>query len=220
MSEPLFQRMKRVVSAGVEGAVGKAERAAAPSLMRHSIREVEELIDQARADQAAARQRADAAVSDQKALRARLAELEEQARFALGKDRPDLAEAALTRQVEIEADLDRLDGVRSESARAIALLEDEIGKLAARKSEMDRQFATFEAARRAAAGNPGSPIPDRGRRADRAGQAFDRAMAATAAEALQEAEIDALRRESLVAERLAALRDGTRPAKAAKRKKS
>ncbi len=222
MGEPLFLRMKRVISAGVEGAVDKAERAAAPSLMRHSIREIEQLIDRARADQAAAKKRAVGTVADQKALRGQIAELGEQARFAIEKDRADLAEAVLTRQVEVEGQLARLDEVRAESARAIAGLEATVGTLAARKAEMDGEFSTFEAARRET--GPSGADPTSGakmeQRIERSRQAFDRAMAAsdkTDPGAREVAEIEAIKRESLVAERLAGLRAGTSGSKSKKR---
>jgi phage shock protein A len=205
--------MKRVISAGVEGAVDKAERATAPSLMRHSIREVEGLIDRARVDQATARARADAAAVEQKGLRTRVAELGEQARFAVEKGRADLAEAALIRQVEVEGQLARLDEVRAQSAREITELEASAQALAARKIAMEEEYSTSEAVRRAAeraAQSSGSSNAKAEQAGERARQAFDRALAASDGEAggaaRQLAEIDALKRESLVAERLAALR--------------
>ncbi len=220
MSEPLFLRMQRVIAASVEGAVDKAEQAAAPSMMRHSIREIEALIDQVRRDQASARKRAEAAKTDQKGLRVRLAALEEQARFALDRDRADLAESAISRQLEIENEIVRLEAVQIESAHRIAEFEGSIGELEARKREMDRQYSTFEAARRAAAeaSPPALPTPKRDIQVERAGRAFERAMAATAGAAIEQAEIDALKREALVAERLAALRAGGSAAKTPKRK--
>jgi phage shock protein A len=215
VGEPLFLRMKRVISANVEGAVGKAESLSASSLMRHSIREVEGMIGRARTDREAAVTRAEQAADEQKIVRAQIQELGAQARFAVEKGRTDLAEATLSRQIDLESQVARLDRIRADSAREVAELEADVGRLAVRKAEMERDYAAFEEARREA-----DLIKDDGsssrqkveRRLERARAAFDRAMEAgdgpTGGIARQVAEIEALKRESLVAERLAAIRDG------------
>ena len=215
MGEPLFLRMKRVISANVEGAVGKAESASAASLMRHAIREVESMIGRARADQETARTRADQAAAEQKIVRAQIQEPGAQARFAVEKGRTDLAEAALSRQIELESQVVRLDRIRADSAREVADLEADAGRLAVRKTEMERDYAVFEEARREAdlgKGEGGAARRKLDQKLERAREAFERAMAAsdgpTGGTTRQMAEIDALKRESLVAERLAALRDG------------
>lgn len=215
MGEPLFVRMKRVISANVEGAMGKAESASASSLMRHAIREVETMIGRARADQQAARTRAEQAADEQKIVRAQIQELGAQARFAVEKGRADLAEAALSRQIDLEAQVARLDRIRADSATEVADLEEDVERLAVRKTEMERDYAVFEKSRREAdlakdAG--GSSIRKVDQKLERARDAFERAMEAsdgpTGGTARQMAEIEALKRESLLAERLAALRDG------------
>jgi len=215
VGEPLFLRMKRVISANVEGAVGKAESASASSLMRHSIREVETMIGRARADQEAARTRADQAADEQKTLRAQIQELGANARFAVEKGRTDLAEAALSRQIDLEAQVARLDRIRADSAREVADLEAGVGRLAERKTEMEREFAAFEETRREAdlgKDDGGCSRQKVDQKLERAREAFDRAMTSsdgsTSDVPRQMAEIHALKRESLIAERLAALREG------------
>ena len=213
MSEHFLQRMKRVISAGVENAVDKAERAAAPSVMRQSIREVERMIDRTRNGQSAALARAELAEAQRQALREQIAELDEKARFAIAGKRSDLAEAALARQLDLETQAARLDQVEADARREAAECERSLPALEATKSEMDEQLAAFDAARRAAgpgsrpAGASNSQVEQS---LERARQAFDRAMTAGSDPAsraeLKVGEIDSLQREKQIAERLAALR--------------
>ena len=82
----------------------------------------------------------------------------------------------------------------------------------------ENSLAAFEAARNASAGGENSPAPDRvARQVSRAETLFERAMAAAgggdlgltpAGDAARIAEIEAMRRDAAVAERLAALRAG------------
>ena len=99
--------------------------------------------------------------------------------------------------------------------------------LAARKTQMEAELAAFEAARAdTMLGGDGPTRRDQAlqRKVDRAQETFERVMAgaggkpAAPADA-QEAEIDALRRNAAVAERMAALRAAPepRPARARRR---
>ncbi len=58
MSEPIFKRMQRVVSAGLDSATSAAERLNSAGVMRRSLREVEQAIDALQKRQDAAKARA------------------------------------------------------------------------------------------------------------------------------------------------------------------
>jgi phage shock protein A len=219
VAEPIYLRVRRVLSASAEEAVDALERASGASLLREAIRQVEGAFDEVRAEHETQAARAVQAKAQQQALRERIAELDEKARFALGRGRDDLAEAAVSSQLDLEARIGRLDSVQADAAGQIVRLDECLAALAARKAEMQKQLRQFEAARR------DEQVDSRESRRDqriertvaRAEQTFERVMASTedavgadGEHGDQLAEIDALRRDAALAERMAALRAAAR----------
>lgn len=213
MADSIFIRVHRVLSASVEDAVAALERASGTSLMREAIRQVARAADEVRTEQAANADRVADARRQQAQVRARIAELDDKARYALGKERDDLAGAAVAHQLDLEAELKRLDRVQAEAAEDAVRLDECAAALAARKAQMERELAAFEALQQEE--RPGAAAVRRDRalqeKADRAQATFDRVMAAAGGSAAgradpHEAEIDALRREEAVEARLAAMR--------------
>jgi phage shock protein A len=212
MPEPIFLRVRRVLAATADDAVSAMERASGSSLLREAVRQVAGALDEVRGEQRAVAGRIAGAKREQGLVRERIAELEGKARFALGKARDDLAEAAVSRQLDLEAELARLDGVQTAAAAEAVRLDECAAALTARKAQMERELAAFEAARQ---GDPGAAPARRDealrRRVDRARETFERVMAETGGAAAgradpQEAEIDALRKDAALAERMEKLR--------------
>ncbi|HEX8583621.1 MAG TPA: PspA/IM30 family protein [Allosphingosinicella sp.] len=218
MADSIFVRIQNVLSAGADSTVSVVERASGTSLMREAIRQVARAEDDARECLETAKARRLHAQRRQQALADQVATLGEQARFALSKDRPDLAEAAIARQIDCEAQAKQVAAAEQEAVAEAARLEEGLTALRARKTDMQKELAAFEAARNASAGGENSPAPDRvARQVSRAETLFERAMAAAgggdlgltpAGDAARIAEIEAMRRDAAVAERLAALRAG------------
>ena len=213
MPESIFTRVRLVLSASVEDAVAALERASGGSLMREAIRQVVQAADEVRAEQRANAERVADARRRQERARARIAELDGKAHFALGKARDDLASAAVSTQLDLEAELARLDRVQADAAEQAVRLDECAAALAARKAQMARELAAFEVAQSedSAGGAPGRRERKLMDRADRAQETFDRVVALSGAEAVrradpQEAEIDALRRDEAIEARLAAMR--------------
>lgn len=220
MSEPIFRRVQRVFSAGAELGVDALERVSGASLLRQALRQVDRACGDARAEHEAATARGAQARHRHGRIRARIADLAEKARFALGKGRGDLAEAALSSQLDLEAELARLDLVQAEAADHAARLDPCIADLVARKAQLERELAAFEAARRDGnSGADGAACQDRIlRTVARSEETFERARARAgdgpaASAGAAEAEIEALRKSALLAERMAALRAASRPHK-------
>jgi phage shock protein A len=219
VAESIFMRVRRVISASIEDVVDAMERAGGTSVMREAIREVDRAIDEVRAEQEAATARRLQAQRQQRMFRGKLAALEEQARFAIAENREDLAEAAVSRQIDFEAQAKRLDAVQAEAEAEAKRLEECLVALTTRKSQMEEALAAFETAQRdAALGGEGPARPDRSteRKVERAEEAFDRAMAAAggvagisradAQTAAKVAELATLQKSAAVAQRMAALR--------------
>lgn len=223
MAESIFRRISRMVSATAEDAVDRMEQAGGDAVMREAIREADRAIDQVKADHEAAMTRRLQAARQQQMIARKLEELLEKARFAVGEGRDDLAEAALARQIDFEAQVKRLEEVQERAREEEAKLEDGLAALQTRKKQMEDSLAAYLSARQdAALGGDGPVRPGRAaeKQVDAAEQAFDRAMAGAGGVGFARAdadtinkvsELDGLQRGAAVSARLAALK-AERPA--------
>ena len=229
MAESIFVRVQRVVSGGVGSAIDAAERLSGSSVMRQAIRDMDSAIEKARVEGDSARTKRLQAAHRLQECRKQLATLKEQARFALGKDRPDLAEAAIARQLDVEAQIGSLAKAETEAGAVERRLEESAAELKLRRGQMYDELRSFEAAQRAGSvGGEGPESPDSRlqRRAERAQEAFERAMDAAGGlgagraspeAAAKVAELEALQKEAAIAERLAALKSGGKGAEVARK---
>jgi phage shock protein A len=220
MSDSIFVRVQRVVTGGVGSALEAAEKLSGTSVMRQAIREMDSAIDRARVEGDSARAKRLQAAHRLQECRKQVATLKEQARFALSKDRADLAEVAIGRQLDVEAQIAFLTKAETEAAAVERRLEESAAELKLRRGQMFDELRSFEAAQRAGTSGenaPGSPDSGLQRRAERAQETFERAMEAAGGlsggraspeAAAKVAELEALQKEATIAERLAALRGG------------
>jgi phage shock protein A len=218
MAESIFARVSRLLSATVEDTVDRMEKAGGDAVMREAIREADRAIDQVKAELQATMARRLQAARQQKMLTERAEELTTKAKFALGQGREDLAEAALSRQIDFEGQAKKLAPVQDQARDEEKRLEDGLTALNARKAQMEDALHAFMISQReAAVGGDGANRPKRSaeKKLDVAEQAFDRAMTGaggvgfTRADAdtiNRVAEIDGMQKGASVAERLAALK--------------
>jgi len=218
MAESIFARVSRLLSATVEDTVDRMEQAGGDAVMREAIREADRAIDQVKTEHQSTMARRLQAARQQKMLADRVEELTTKAKFALGEGREDLAEAALSRQLDFETQAKNLDAVQQQAREEEQRLESGLAALNARKRQMEDALQAYQISKREAAlGGDGPPHPNRSaeRKLDAAEQAFDRAMAGAGGTGFTRAdgdtinrvaEIDGLQRSATVAERLAALK--------------
>jgi phage shock protein A len=218
MAESVFLRVRRLLSARVEDTVDGMERANSDGTMREAIREVDRAMDEVRRDREAAMTRRLQATRQQEMITEKLAKLTEQARFAIAEGREDLAEGALTRQVDLEAQAERLERLKELSREEEAKLDDSFTALQARKTEMEEALAAFMIARQDASLGGDSGLENKREietKIRNAEAAFDRAMTGAGgvgftrgdAKAINSvAEIETMQKSATVAERLAALK--------------
>jgi phage shock protein A len=218
MAEAISKRIARLFSASVENAVDRMEVAGSESVMRETIREIDRAVDLVQADFEAVVTRRLQATRQQKMLREKAGELEDKARFALREDRTDLAEAALTKQVECEGEAEKLEAAQSACHDEETRLAANLAALKGRKEEMEQALVDFLGARRdAELGGDGPPRVrhDIENRVQNAEQAFRRAMVGAGGVGVARAdvettnrvaEIDVMRKRATIASRLAALR--------------
>jgi phage shock protein A len=218
MAESIFARVSRIFSAQVEDAVDQMEQAGGEAVMREAIREADRAIDQVKGQLEAAMARRLQAARQKQMLDKRVEELTAKAKFALNEGREDLAEAALSRQLDFEAQVGKLDQVQAQAREEEARLDDGLTALKTRKAQMEEALSAYAISQREAAlGGDGPTRAERSaeKKVDAAEQAFDRAMTGaggvgfTRADAdtiNRVAEIDGLQKTATVAERLAALK--------------
>jgi phage shock protein A len=223
MTESIFLRVRRLLSATVEDSVDAMERANSDATMREAIREVGRVVDEVRADKERAMARRLQAARQQEMIAKKVAELTDKARFALKEGRDDLAEGAVSRQIDFEEQARQLDQVQTLAREEEAKLEEILQALRTRQRQMEEALTAFSAARaEATLGGNAGPSGTRNveRTVERAEAAFDRAMTGNGGvkftrgdvEAINRvAEIDGLQKSATVAERLAALRRELQP---------
>ena len=224
MSETLTSRVGRLIAGGFHSIIDAVENAGPESVMEQAIREIDSAIADVRTDLGT--------IEAQRHLTAkRLAEdsgrhdrLSDQAREALGQQRDDLAQAAIERQIDLEAQLPILETRLTDLAEEKTKLEGYITALQAKKREMRDALADFRKAREQQAsptgtatglGRQGTSVQVRG---ERAAEAFDRIFqrqtglpgtsGTSDATAAKLAELEELTRRNRIAERLAQLKAG------------
>ncbi|WBQ13545.1 PspA/IM30 family protein [Hyphomonadaceae bacterium BL14] len=222
MSEGLVSRVTRLVSGSVNSIVDTIENAAPETVMREAIREVERAIDDVRAElglAAANRHHANKRLMETASKHEALAE---QLETAVTEGRDDLAEAAIGRQLDLEAQIPVLETALEEASEREAELEGYITALQGRRREMMADLDAFLSSRAdtaapgAAAGAGAGRSGGADARADKAESAFNRVLhgqtgisgsvKADRDTAAKLAELEKISRSNRIRERLAALK--------------
>ncbi|MEM6834407.1 MAG: PspA/IM30 family protein [Sphingomonadales bacterium] len=216
MRDTLPGRVGRIVSGGVNALVDALEGAMPETVMQESMREVDDVIADVRAELGkviAERHLANKQLIEKSS---RHGELTDQIGVALEEGREELAQAAVEKQLDIEAQTPVLEATIGDLTSTEKELEGYIEALKAKRREMETEFqallkakASQPGAASASASTPGSSADTR---AERATSAFDRMLAKNGAmgvggiDAKREAdlaELDQLARQNRVKERLA-----------------
>ena len=218
MAESIFARISRLLSATVEDSIDRMEQVGGEAVMREAIREADRAIDQVKSEHQSTMARRLQAARQQKMLTERVEELTTKATFALKEGREDLAEAALSRQLDFETQAKKLDDMQQQARDEEQRLEDGLAALDARKRQMEDALQAYLISQREAAlggDGPSRPARSAEKKLDAAEQAFDRAMTGAGGTGFTRAdgetinrvaEIDGMQRSATIAERLAALK--------------
>jgi phage shock protein A len=218
VAESILERVSRILSGRVEDTIVRLEQADGPVVMREAIREVDRVIEQVRADHEAVMTRRLQAARQLKMLDEHVSQLTDKARFAVGQGRDDLAEAALSRQIDFEQQAAKLAAVQAVAREDETRLDNSITALEARKKQMEDALSSFVVSQREAdTGGDGPTQPARNvdKQVKRSEQAFERAMAGAggvgftraAADTINRvAEIDGLQKSASITARMAKLK--------------
>ncbi len=221
MADSLKTRVGRVIAGGVHALIDRLEDQAPEAMMEQSLREAESVIDDVRHELGQVSANRHLAQQQHASLNRQHETLTAQVAEAMRASREDLAHAAISRQLDIEAQLPVLESTLAELARQEQELQGFVAALLAKKREMQDALAQFRASRAAAAG-PSATAAKAGGAAGRleaATESFDRvhqrqtglsvaAQGASLEQAARLRELDDLVRKNKIAERLAQLKAG------------
>lgn len=151
MTESIAGRVGRIVSGSLNAIVDAVENAAPETVLKEAIREIDSAIDEVRAELGkviASKHLANQRLMDESQ---RHDDLSAKIELSLKEGRDDLAEAAVSAQLDIEAQIPVLESTIADCGSKEKELEGYIAALQGRKREMKEDFRQFQEARAEAA---------------------------------------------------------------------
>jgi phage shock protein A len=220
MADSLRQRVSRVIAGGAHALLDKIEDAAPAAIMEQSVREVEAIADEVRAELGRVVANRHLAQQQHLNLNKEHEQLGQSITQALDTGRDDLAKPAISRQIDIEAQLPVLESSLGDLSVQEKELTGFVDALMGKKREMQTAIRDFEKSREAAdtaALRGASAAGNMGAKLNAAQSAFDRTYqrqtgldaagrGATLEQAAKLKELGDLVRENKINERLAALK--------------
>jgi phage shock protein A len=217
MNESISSRVGRIISGSLNAIVDAVENAAPEAVMQESIREIESAIDEVRIELGKVIAAKHLASNRLMSENQKHTDLAEKLELAVQQERDDLAEAAISAQLDIEAQLPVLENTISDNTAREKELEGYIAALKAKKSEMQDELDEYKRVQHelnstdtlgAASANTIN------QQVDKASASFDRVMknatglssrlhSQTPASAEKMAELDEMARQNRIQERLA-----------------
>jgi len=218
MADNIANRVTRIVSGSVHALLDAVEDAAPEAIMAQAVREVDQVIDEVRAELGRVEAAKHLVTTQLNKLNSESELLADQIELAMGQNREDLVRTGLEKQINIEDQVPVLQKSLAEQQERGRELEGYITALLAKKREMEQALQEFIASR-AAHTSPGAQAGAAGSsraRVDNAGSAFDRVIARQTgvaglsanitADAAKLKELQDLQRSHRIEERLAKLK--------------
>ncbi|MCA3022990.1 MAG: PspA/IM30 family protein [Burkholderiales bacterium] len=222
MADSLRARVARVIAGSAHALIDKIEDAAPIAMLEQSVREVDQIIDEVRAELGLIAANRHLAQQQHLSLNREHEQLSISLATALAESRDDLAKAAISRQLDIEAQLPILETSLAEQGGREKEMSGFVDALLGKKREMETAIGEFEASRQAAETNAAMTASGTnaiGAKLSAAQSSFDRtyrrqsglsptASGTTMEQAARLKELSDLARDNKIAERLAALKSG------------
>jgi phage shock protein A len=229
MSESVTNRVGRIISGSINAMVDAVEGSAPEMVMEQAIREIDGAVDEVRTELGkiiASKHLANKRLAEKNSKHEDLADKIE---LAIKEKRDDLAEAAISAQLDIEAQVPVLENTISECSEKEKELEGYITALQAKKREMREDLKQFQQSKEEAVANArvdenGKVLPSSqvkiDQAVDRAGSAFDRVLekqtgvpstggAADAENTQKLAELEDISRKNRIQERLTSIKSSS-----------
>lgn len=220
MADSLKTRVGRVIAGSMHALLDKIEDRNPQAVMEQAIREAEGVIDEVRHELGVVSANRHLAQQQHAKLNRSHEELRDQVSKALAQQREDLARAAVSRQIDIEAQIPVLETTLADLARQEQELQGFTAALLAKKREMQEALAEFRRSR-AATESAAQPLGQVSveQRLGRVTDAFDKVYqrqtgldgtqrAGSLKQAAQLRELDDLVRDHKISERMAQIKAG------------
>ncbi len=205
MSDNMTRRVGRLISGSINAVIDAAENISPIIVMQESIREVDQAITEVRLELGKV-------IVEQHITQERLKNeenkhqlLQDQIAVALDENREDLAEAAISKQMDIEAQLPILKQTLQDAQTREKEMEGFIAALQAKKREMQEELERFKKI------STESTTMIKAETVSKAEDAFNRVMGTTVSpktptDEAKLAELEALTRKNRIEERLRAMK--------------
>lgn len=217
MKEKIANRVGRIISGSMNALVDAVENAAPETVMEEAIREIDGAVDEVRAE--LGRVVASKHLANQRLMEEsqKHEDLAEKIELAVAEERDDLAEVAISTQLDIEAQIPVLESTIADCGNQEKELEGYISALQARKREMKEDLKNFRETRAeadsVAAGKSGASGSSVAARVSKAESAYERVVENATGllgrggvgdreEAVKLSELDDMARKNRVNERL------------------
>jgi phage shock protein A len=206
MNESITKRVSRLISGSINAIVDKAESMSPELVMKETIREVDSTIDEVKLLLGRENIELRKTKSQLENEKTKYKNLSQQIDVAINENRDDLAKLAISRQMDIEAQIPILEESLLQIEKNIIKLENYIDALNAKKREMQKDLEEYLTIKKEQ--DTASNIESNVEKAD---AAFSRVSADINSRFLNEdavklAELDKLVRDNRVSERLESLK--------------
>jgi phage shock protein A len=224
MKESLTRRVGRLISGSFHALVEAVEQTAPETVMEQAIREIDGVMEEVRAELGKVLANKHLAKTRLEEENRKHRDLAEKIEIAVSEGRDDLAGTAISRQLDIEAQMPVLEATVAECTSKEKELEGFIEAMHARKREMNEELRLYRESRRQAPGAVGSASSGTSasggnveKRLSDAESAFDRVLEKAAGvpggqglggakAAAQMAELEDMARKNRIQERLATIK--------------
>lgn len=221
MREKITGRVGRIISGGFNAIIDAVENAAPEAVMEQALREVDDAIAEVRTELGKVIANKHLANSRMTQVNNKCEELAEKIEIAVEQNRDDLAEVAISQQLDVEAQIPILETQLAELSNTEKELEGYISALKGKKGEMKEELRLFKVSRKQAvvgdAGTAASSDRSIENKVSKAESAFDRVLenttgfssgadAADRNTAAAMSELEDMAKKNRVQERLAAIK--------------
>ncbi|MCP3928826.1 MAG: PspA/IM30 family protein [Bacteroidetes bacterium] len=161
MKEKLINRVGRIISGSVHSLIDTIESAAPETVLSEAIREIESAVDEVRTELGKVVAKKHLASSKLMEENKKHEDLSEKIELAVKENRDDLAEAAISRQLDIETQIPILEATIDDCNDQEKELENYVNALQAKKREMKEELIQFKNAIKDGSASSGSDsLPD------------------------------------------------------------
>lgn len=151
MKERITGRVSRIISGGFNALLDAVENAAPEAVMEQALREIDEAIEDVRSELGKVIANKHMANSRLMQVNSKCEELDEKIELAVEEKRDDLAEVAISQQLDIEAQIPILEIQVADLSSSEKELEGYIAALKGKKGEMKEDLRLFKDSRKESA---------------------------------------------------------------------